>query len=382
MASTTTGTGPGPHTDQRTDSRTDEERSADLAGRMLSSLTAGAELLSVELGRRLGLYETLAATGPSRPPDLALRAGIAERYAREWLEQQAAAGFLAAREGADGTADRTFELPAAHVPVLVDPDSPFNVMGAASLVLGLALPLVHVERAYRTGEGVGFARYGAPLREGLAMLNRPGFTHDLRDWVAQVPGVTEALRDHPAVLDLGCGEGWSTVSLARALPEARVLGIDLDEASIHVARRRAADLGLAGRVEFRLGDATGGDGTTGLEPPGGFGLVTIFEALHDMGDPPGALRQVRRVLAPGASLLVADERVSEEFTAPAEETERLQYAFSALHCVPATMAESPRVVNGTVLRAPTLRAWAREAGFERVDVLPVEHEFWRFYALG
>jgi hypothetical protein len=110
--------------------------------------------------------------------------------------------------------------------------------------------------------------------------------------------------------------------------------------------------------------------------------VTIFEALHDMGDPVGALRTARSLLAPGGTLLVADEKVADAFVGPADEVERLQYAFSVLHCLPATMAESPVEAAGTALRAPTVARWASDAGFTRYETLPIEHDFWRFYRLG
>jgi ubiquinone/menaquinone biosynthesis C-methylase UbiE len=177
------------------------------------------------------------------------------------------------------------------------------------------------------------------------------------------------------VLDVACGTGWSSVALARACPGAQIDGVDLDEASIVDARRNATAAGVADRVRFEVGDAAA------LDREGDYDLVCIFEALHDMGDPVEALRRIRDLLGPGAPLLVVDERVAQSFTAPGDEIERLYYAWSVLHCLPATLAESPEVANGTVLRADTVRSWAREAGYSRVDVLPIANDFWRFYRL-
>jgi ubiquinone/menaquinone biosynthesis C-methylase UbiE len=177
------------------------------------------------------------------------------------------------------------------------------------------------------------------------------------------------------VLDLGCGLGASALALARAHPRARVLGVDLDEASVAEARAAAAEAGVADRVSFVAGDAAQ------LAPEAPFDLVTIFEALHDMGDPVGALRAARAVLADGGSVLVADERVADVFTAPGDPTERLMYGWSILHCLPATMAEDPVEATGTVLRAPTLAGWAAAAGFTGFEVLPIDNPFWRFYRL-
>ena len=348
-----------------------------LAERLLGSLISGMELLTVELGHRLGLYAALHSRGPATSAELARRAGITERYAREWLEQQAAAGFIDVAEDTGAATTRRFALPAAHVGVLLDTDDPSYLIGAAQMLIGSALPLPAVADAYRTGRGVDYADYGAEMRHGIAALNRPMVGADLASWVATMPDVEARLRSGGRILDAGCGLGWSTITLARAFPQVRVHGIDLDPASIDEARDNAAAAGVSDRVTFEVADAAT------MTAPGGarFDLATVFEALHDMGEPIEALRQMRGVLAPDAPVLVGDERVSDEFTAPAEEIERLQYAFSVLHCLPATIAESTAVANGTVLRSSTVRHWGEQAGFSAVQILPIENDFWRFYRL-
>ena len=204
------------------------------------------------------------------------------------------------------------------------------------------------------------------------------FLHELATaWLPAVPDLDRRLRSAPPprVLDLGCGLGASSVALARAYPRATVLGVDLDEASVAQAREAAAGAGVADRVSFVVGDAAL------LPQEASFDLVTVFEALHDMGDPVAALRTARDRLAAGGSVLVADERVADAFTAPGDATERLMYGWSILHCLPATVAEHPVEATGTVLRAPTLARWAAEAGFAGFEVLPVVNPFWRFYRL-
>lgn len=189
-----------------------------------------------------------------------------------------------------------------------------------------------------------------------------------------MPEIDRRLRAPGArVLDLGCGLGHSSVALARAYPKVTVCGVDLDEASIVEARRTAAEAGVADRVTFRAQDASAAAGPADL--------VTIFEALHDMGDPVAVLAAARSALRPGGSVFIGDERVADEFTAPAGPIERLQYAFSVLHCLPATRAENPAGANGTVLRAPTVLRWAQNAGFTRPEVLTIANDFWRFYRL-
>src|SRR5918997_1631819 len=146
-------------------------------------------------------------------------------------------------------------------------------------------------------------------------------------------------------------------------------------ASAAEGRPCPADAGVADGVRFEAGDAAV------LNGAGGYDLGCVFEALHAMGDPVGALRQIRGLLDTGAPLLIADERAAESFTAPGDEVERLLYAFSVLHCLPATLAEAPKIAHGTVLRADTVRQWARDAGYTSVDILPITNDLWRFYRL-
>lgn len=354
------------------------ERAEQLVERLFGSFAGAVELLTVELGRRLGLYAHLDAAGPSTPAQLAADAAIPERYAREWLEQQGAAGFLDVLGDGD---DRRFALPAGHVPVLLDEESPAHLMGAAPLLLGTARAVPAVAAAIRGGRGVPFGEFGAELREGIASLNRPGFVHAVRDWVRTMPDVAARLESPAVILDAGAGEGWSSIGLARAFPTAQVIGIDLDPASVERAQRHAAGAGLAERVRFVVANAS--DATAVRAATGGpVALVTAFQALHDMARPAQALAAFRGLLEPGGAVLVGDEAGAEEYAAPGGDHDRIQYAMSILHCLPATWAEDSTAPNGTVLRPATVRRWAGEAGFAAVEGLPIEHPFWRFFRIG
>ena len=224
---------------------------------MLGSATT---LLTIELGRRFGLYRALRDYGPMTASALARITGAAPRYAREWLEQQAAAGILAARDAEPNDEARRFSLPAHHVPVLVDETHPAHAAPVAGLLAGVALAFPEVVADFRQGRGVAFDEYGAELRQGLGALNRPGFIHEMRAWVDTLPDRAAALDAGGTVLDAGCGVGWSTIALANAFPEARIVGLDLDVASIEEAREHAAAAGVADRVAFLVGNA--GDATT------------------------------------------------------------------------------------------------------------------------
>jgi SAM-dependent methyltransferase len=349
-----------------------------LAERLIDATTHALETLSVHLGLELGLYQALNDLGAATEAEVAAHARVATRYTREWLEQQTVAGYLACEDHERPAEQRRYQLPPGHAEVLLDADSPDHAAPVAVTFAGVARALPQLPAAYRTGGGVPYAAYGPAMRRGIAALNRPMFLHELAStWLPTVPDLDRQLRAAPParVLDLGCGLGASSIALARAYPSARVLGVDLDEASVTEARAAAAEAGVADRVTFVAGDAAQ------VTPDAPFDLITIFEALHDMGDPEGALRATRALLTDGGNVLVADERVADTFTAPGDAVERFMYGWSILHCLPATMAEHPVEATGTVLRAPTVARWAAAAGFTGFEVLPIDNPFWRFYRL-
>ncbi|WP_127818907.1 class I SAM-dependent methyltransferase [Microbacterium sp. CPCC 204701] len=355
---------------------TDAEVGAALTQRLLEALPSALELLTIELGHRLGLYAALDALGAATAADLARATGLGERQLREWLDQQAIAGILTAHGGEY----RTYQLPAAYRPVLLDPSHPLHGAGLATMFAGVGSTFDRVSEGYRRGEGVTFAEFGRAMRHGLEHTYRPGYTHALPVWMEQLPDISARLDEGGTILDLGCGTGWSTVALARRFPNARVVGVDLDEESVAEARANAAESGMAKRVSFVLADA--GDRAALAGAAGGHAtLVTVFLALHDMNAPQRALSSVADLLEPGGAILVGDVKVEDEFTAPAGPLDRMFSAFSVLHCLPATLAEGDGHAHGTVLRAPTVVEWSREAGLGTTTRLAVEHPTWSFYRL-
>ena len=354
------------------------DRAEALAERLFGATLGALELFSVYLGAELGLYRTLAEHGPLTCAELGERAGIAPRYAREWLEQQAVAGLLEVEDGAAPAARRRYRLPAEHARVLCRPDDPAHAAPFAHMLAGIGGVLPRVAEAYRTGGGVPYHAYGEAFRHGQGHINRPAFSNELAaDWLAAMPDVVAALEcaQHARIADLGCGQGWATIALANALLNAWVDGFDSDPASIEDARRHAAEAGLDGRVRFSCADAAE------LTSRGPYDLILVLEALHDMARPVEVLRSARDALAPGGTVLVVDERVADSFTAPGDDVERMMFARSVTHCLPAQMAEQPSAALGTAMRADTVRALAVEAGYARVDVLPVENDVFRLYRL-
>ncbi len=348
-----------------------------LVGRLFQATIDTLEIASVHLGGRLGFYRSLADEGDATPRELAARTGTVERYVREWLEQQAVAGFLTVDDPAAEPGERRYGLPPDHRAVFVDEEDLNYVTPLAILAMGVTRPMDALLAVYRTGGGVPYEDYGADVREGIEGINRPMFVNQLAGWLASIPEVDARLRTAPParVADLACGSAWSSIAIARAYPDVAVDAIDIDAASIETARATVVAAGLAGRVRPAVHDASD------PELSGRYDLVTIFEALHDMNHPIEALRMARSLLAPGGSVVVADERVAERFTAPGDEIERFNYGWSVLHCLAVGMLDDDSAGTGTVMRPDTVRAYAAKAGFGRVHVVPIEHDFWRFYRL-
>jgi len=352
------------------------ERRDALVERLSLDAIGAFDLFSVHIGDRLGLYRALADKGPLTSSELAEAAGIHERYAREWLEQQAASDILAADGEDEGS--RRFRLPEGHDEALLAVSSLNYIAPIARAVLASIRPIDALLEAMRTGGGVPYADYGDDLHEAQAAFTRPLFENLLgSEWLGAVPEIRDRLlADPPArVADVACGQGRSSIEIARAYPKVQVDGIDSDTASIGFARKNLEASGVEGRVSFHDRDAA----DAGLA--GRYDLVTIFEALHDMSYPVEVLRAARGLLADGGVMMIGDERAEESFTAPAGETERLYYGFSIFHCLPVGMVGEGAAGTGTVIRPATVRRYAEEAGFSSCEVLPIENDFWRFYLL-
>jgi SAM-dependent methyltransferase len=348
-----------------------------LVERLFTAIVGTLEVASIHLGGRLGFYRAIADGPAATSAELATRTGAAERYVREWLEQQAVAGFLTVDDpDADPTA-RRYTLPEAYRPVLLDETDLNYLTPVAGIAIDMLGPWEQLLAAYRTGEGVPFEAYGPDLVEMIGAANRPQFVNLIADWLASVPAIDARLSTTPParVADVACGTAHSSIAIARAYPHVTVDALDVDATSIERARTNITAAGLDDRVRPVLHDA--GDADLG----GPYDLITIFEALHDMNHPVDALRAVRTSLADGGSVLIADERVAERFAPPGDEIERLNYGFSILHCLPVGLLDADSAGTGTVIRPDTVRSYASMAGFARVDVLPIEHDFWRFYRL-
>jgi 2-polyprenyl-3-methyl-5-hydroxy-6-metoxy-1,4-benzoquinol methylase len=350
-----------------------------LVGRLSGAGLGMLEIMSVYLGDRLGLYRALRDGGPATPGELAARAGIDGRYAREWLEQQAASDMLEVDDVVAAPEDRRFRLPDAYIEPLLNPESPYSIAPLARCIVACANVLPRLMEAYRTGGGVEWSAYGPDMIQAQGDLNRPWLVNSFgTELLPAIPDIHERLTAKPParVADVACGVGWAAIAIARAYPKVRVDGFDLDDSSIDEARRNARAAGVGDRVTFAVRDAADPSAA------GQYDLAVIIEAVHDMARPVEALSAVRQMLRPHGIALIADEKTEDGFGAPAGEIERMHYGFSILTCLPAAMTERPTAATGTVMRADTMRRYALEAGFATVERLDEpELDTLRFYRL-
>jgi SAM-dependent methyltransferase len=281
------------------------------------------------MGDKLGLYRAMAGAGPVSSAQLAERAGIGERYAREWLNAQAAGGVVAY-----DPATTRYELPPEQAVALTDPTSPAYLPGFFQIALGAVLDSPRITEAMRAGEGLGWGEHVHDVFEGCERFFRPGYHANLlTSWLPALDGVVAKLEAGARVADVGCGHGASTILMAQAFPRSTFVGSDLHAGSIDTARTRAAEAGLTDRIRFEVAPADGISGD-------GFDLVTTFDCLHDMGDPVGASARIRRALAPGGTWMIvepfAGDRVEDNLTPVG----RAYYSFSTLLCTPSALSQS------------------------------------------
>jgi 2-polyprenyl-3-methyl-5-hydroxy-6-metoxy-1,4-benzoquinol methylase len=319
------------------------------------------EIAIVCLGVRLGLYRALAEIGPSTSATLASVTDLDERYIREWLQAQAGRA-TSPRMGQSSPRHDSFSPTARTRRWWMRPIRPLLI------------------EAFRTGDGVPYAAYGTEAVTVQAARNRPAYVNSLvAQWLSAIPDIAAQLADatRPArVADLCCGVGWSTIELAKAYPHLRIDGLDGDETSIAAARRNAEDHGVAARVNFEVRDISTPGGLAGH-----YDIIMIFEAVHDLAHPVEALGNIRAALTPGATLLVMDERITEEWTAPGDEVDRFFANASVLWCLPQGRTDATADPVGALLRPAKLRELAERAGYSRTEVAPIDHPFFRFYRL-
>jgi SAM-dependent methyltransferase len=307
----------------------------------------------VVMGDRLGLYKALAGAGPLTPVELADRTGTAERYVREWLNQQAAGGYVEY----DPESGR-YTLPPEQALALTDSESPAFLPGFFQIALGSVIDSPRIADAAQTGEGVGWHQHNHDVYDGCERFFRPGYNANLISaWLPALDGVVEKLEQGASVADVGCGHGSSTILMAKAYPNSTFIGSDYHEGSIETARERAAEAGVD-NVTFEVAPAAGFSG-------GDHDLVTMFDCLHDMGDPAGAARHVREAVAPDGTWLVVEPKAGDRVEDNLNPVGRAYYGFSTLLCTPASLSQEVGLALGAQAGEARIRDVVTSGGFTR-----------------
>lgn len=354
---------------------TEQHSAEDLGERIFGAVLGALDTWAIYVGDKFGLYDLLTK-GPSTQSGLTAGSGMHERYLKEWLEHQVTAGLLTVDDPRKEAEARVYTLPPGHAEVLTDRNSLSYLTPFVRLVVAGGIQLPALLDAYRSGGGVSWAEFGEDMRTGQAEMNRPWFVNELgTSWFPAIPELDKKLRAGGRVADVGCGEGWSSIAIASAYPEAHVDGFDVDAPSMDAARSHADAAGLSGRVEFHTVDPSASEVATGYD------VVTAFECIHDMADPVGVLARMRQMVADDGQVIVMDEAVADAFGDSHDDVERLMYGFSMFVCLPDGLSHHPSVGTGTVMRPSVLEAYAGAAGFSGVGVLPIENDLWRFYEL-
>jgi 2-polyprenyl-3-methyl-5-hydroxy-6-metoxy-1,4-benzoquinol methylase len=308
----------------------------------------------VVMGDKLGLYRALAGAGPLAPAELAQRTGTAERYVREWLNAQAAGGYVEY----DRDSGR-YTLPPEQAAALTDPDSPAYLPGFFQIALGSVLDSPKITEAARSGAGFGWHEHVRDVHEGCERFFRPGYNANLvSGWLPALEGVMGKLERGALVADVGCGHGASTILMAQAFPKSAFVGSDYHGGSIETARRRAEEAGVADRVRFEIASATAYTGTS-------YDLVTMFDCLHDMGDPVGAARHVRGTLKPDGTWMIVEPNADDRVEGNLNPVGRAYYAFSTLLCTPASLSQEVALALGAQAGEARIGDVVTAGGFSR-----------------
>jgi 2-polyprenyl-3-methyl-5-hydroxy-6-metoxy-1,4-benzoquinol methylase len=330
----------------------DDSRLTEFLGRFVGDLGAAMAAGNVVVGQRLGLWTALAE-GPATPEELAGRTGCDTRYLTEWLRGQAAGGYVE-YDPASGR----YSLGEEQAYCLADPAG-MHLPAAFQLVVGALRAEPRVTEAFRTGAGIGWDSQDADVHLGTEAFFRPGYLANLvPQWIPALDGVEQRLRDGARVADVGCGLGASSVIMATAFPRSRVVGSDYHEGSIDLARKRAAEAGVADRATFEVATAQTFSGS-------GYDLVTTFDCLHDMGDPLAAARHVREALAPDGTWMVVEPIAGDRPEDNFNPLGRMYYSFSTFLCVPNGLSQPGGYALGAQAGEAAVRQVVTDAGFTR-----------------
>jgi SAM-dependent methyltransferase len=330
----------------------DPDKLHEFVFRVVEEIGATVNAALVVMGDKLGLYKGLAGAGPVTPGELAKKTGTSERYVREWLNAQAAGGYVE-YEADSGR----YVLPPEQTAAFTDPESPAYLPGFFQIALGAVTDSPRITEVARSGDGIAWGDHVHDVHEGCERFFRPSYnTHLLTEWLPALDGVVAKLEAGAKVADVGCGHGASTILMAEAFPASQFRGFDDHKGSIETAAERANIAGVIGQAVFSAEPASSYSGD-------GYDLVTMFDCLHDMGDPAGAARHVRASLAEDGTWMIVEPRAGDRVEENLNPVGRTYYAFSTLLCTPASLSQEVGLALGAQAGEARIREIVLGAGF-------------------
>lgn len=336
---------------QATQTAINEERLNELLGRAIVDFGGCSTAPLVLIGDRLGLYRALSAHGAQTSTELARNTGTHERYVREWLNAQAASGYVSYLPETG-----RYELTPEQALVFADQDGPAFFVGAFQTALAAGRIVDKLTDAFRTGRGIGWSEHDHQLFHGVERFFRSSYVGNLvQTWIPSIEGIEAKLRAGIKVADIGCGHGASTILMAKAFPASRFVGFDFHAESIVAANARAKQAGVADRCRFEIGGAK--------DYPGTYDFVTVFDALHDMGDPAGAARHVLSTLAPGGTFMIVEPYAGDRVEENLNPVGQAYYAGSTLICTGCSLAQEVGLALGAQAGEARMRSVVTGAGF-------------------
>jgi len=332
----------------------DQAKLDEFMSKLLHDMGAAATGALVVIGDKLGLYKALAEAGPLAPAQLADRTGTAERYVREWLAAQAAAGYVHYQPETG-----TYSMTAEQALALADEQSPVFVSGAFEVIASMFKDEPKISEAFRSGRGVGWHEHSPCLFRGTERFFRAGYAaHLVSEWLPALTGVREKLERGARVADVGCGHGASTLVMARAFPNSTFTGFDYHGPSVERATAAAREAGVEQHCRFEIADAKSYAGT-------GYDLVAFFDCLHDMGDPVGVAKHVLQSLDADGTWMIVEPYATDAVEGNLNPVGRIFYAASTMICVPASLSQEVGLALGAQAGEARLRQVVLAGGFTR-----------------
>ena len=350
--------------------RPDREKTAALAGRVLQDWGGAHVVALAYIGDQLGLFRALAEGGPATSRDLALRAGLNERYVREWAATMAAAEYIEY-----DPADRAFRMTLEQIAVLADDANTAFLGGGFQYAQTCVQQVPQLMQAFRDGGGIAFADFGPEISQAIERLFARGYEREVAArWLPALGEVYERVQAGAEVAEVGCGAGQALIPVATSFKRSRFVGYDVDEGSVRRARHRVAEAGLGDRVSFELTPAED------IPHEDHFDLVMAFNCIHDMANPRGALAAIRRALKPDGVFLWSEANSSDRIEENINPMGRLLYGTSTMHCMTVSLAHGGEGL-GSVVGEEKARELGSEAGFTQFSRLPIEHAFHQLFLL-